>query len=138
MLSLFVNLCKKFYVFGYANYPNVWGSIESSLNEDWLVVLGLLAISAIIGFIAFMSQWQKSAIRTKRQFQMLLVLFVSFLILASIHLVSFQQMDFFSLLLLPTCLLLPFGFRSESLGMAASGAFYMLLAFSVMKFFIFT
>ena len=126
------------YVLGYSNYPTNLGYIESSLNEDWLVVTGLLAISAIIGFIAFMSQWQKSVIRTKRQFQMLLVLFVSFVILASIHLVSFQQMDFFSLLLLPICLLLPFAFRSESLGMAASGAFYMLLVFSVMKFFIFT
>ena len=133
----FIYLYAAFYILGYSNYPAILNSIESSLNGDWLVVIGLLAISATIGFISFLSQWQKSAIRTKSQFQMLLVLFVSFLILALVHLLSFQQMDFFSLLLLPICLLLPFAFRSESLGMAASGAFYLLLVFSVMKFFIF-
>jgi len=126
-----------FYVLGYSDVPILFRYSENILNGDWLVVLGLMAISALIGFLTFMSQWQKCAIRTKKQFQMLLVLFFTFLILASIHLLSFQQIDFFSLLLMPISLLLPFAFRSESMGMAASGAFYMLLAFSVMKFFIF-
>ncbi len=133
----FIYVYASFYVLGYSEVPIFFRYSERILNGDWLVVLGLMAISAVAGFLTFMSQWQKFAIRTKRQFQMLLVLFFTFLILASIHLLSFQQIDFFSLLLLPICLLLPFAFRSETMAMAASGAFYMLLVFSVMKFFIF-
>ena len=133
----FIYVYASFYVLGYSEVPIFFRYSERVLNGDWLVVLGLMAISAVAGFLNFMSQWQKFAIRTKRQFQMLLVLFFTFLILASIHLLSFQQIDFFSLLLLPICLLLPFAFRSETMAMAASGAFYMLLVFSVMKFFIF-
>jgi hypothetical protein len=133
----FIYVYSAFYVFGYSKLPALFWYTESTLNGDWLVVLGLLVISALMGFVTFMNQWQKSAIRTKRQFQMLLALFFIFLILALFHLLSFQQIDFFSLLLLPICLLLPFAFRSETVGMASSGAFYVLLAFSVMKFFIF-
>lgn len=133
----FIYVYASFYVLGYSEAPIFFRYSERILSGDWLVVLGLTAISALAGFLTFMSQWQKFAIRTKRQFQMLLVLFFTFLILASIHLLSFQQIDFFSLLLLPICLLLPFAFRSETMAIAASGAFYMLLVFSVMKFFIF-
>ena len=134
----FVYLYAAFYILGYSNAPTVFWYTKNVLNGDWLVVLGVLIVAAILGFVTFMSQWQKSAIRTKRQFQMLLVLFFTFLIIALIHLLSFQQIDFFSLLLLPISILLPFAFRSESMGMAASGAFYMLIVFSVMKFFIFS
>lgn len=133
----FIYVYASFYVLGYSEARIFFSYSERILNGDWFVVIGLMAISAIAGFLSFMSQWQKFAIRTKRQFQMLLILFFTFLILASIHLLSFQQIDFFSLLLLPICLLLPFAFRSETMAMAASGAFYMLLVFSVMKFFIF-
>ena len=133
----FVYLYAAFYTLGYSDRPIIFRHTLGDLNGDWLVVLGVLSVAAIMGFVTFMSQWQKSAIRTKRQFQMLLALFFTFLILALIHLLSFQQIDFFSLLLLPISILLPFAFRSESMGMAASGAFYMLIVFSVIKFFIF-
>lgn len=133
----FVYLYAAFYILGYSDLPTVFRYTVNALNGDWLVVLGVLTVAAILGFVTFMSQWQKSAIRTKRQFQMLLVFFFSFLIFAFIHLLSFQQIDFFSLLLLPISILLPFAFRSESMGMATNGAFYMLIVFSVMKFFIF-
>ena len=132
----FVYLYASFYILGYPDLPTIFRYTENVLNGDWLVVLGVLTVASIMGFVTFLSQWQKSAIRSKRQFQMLLVLFFTFLILAFIHLLSFQQIDFFSLLLLPISILLPFAFRSESMGMAASGAFYMLIVFSVMKFFI--
>ncbi len=134
----FIYLCAAFYFLGYSDLPAVFRYTEKILNGDWLIVLGILTISSILGFTSFMSQWQKSSIRTKRQFQMLLLLFFTFLIIALVHLLSFQQIKFFSLLLLPICLLLPFAFQSETTGMAASGAFYMLIVFSVMKFFIFT
>lgn len=133
----FVYLYAAFYILGYSDLPTVFRYTVNALNGDWLVVLGVLTVAAVLGFVTFMSQWQKSAIRTKRQFQMLLVFFFSFLIFAFIHLLSFQQIDFFSLLLLPISILLPFAFRSESMGMATNGAFYMLIVFSVMKFFIF-
>ena len=133
----FVYLYAAFYILGYSDLQTVFRYTVNALNGDWLVVLGVLTVAAILGFVTFMSQWQKSAIRTKRQFQMLLVFFFSFLIFAFIHLLSFQQIDFFSLLLLPISILLPFAFRSESMGMATNGAFYMLIVFSVMKFFIF-
>ena len=133
----FVYLYAAFYILGYSDLPTVFRYTVNALNGDWLVVLGVLTVAAILGFVTFMSQWQKSAIRTKRQFQMLLVFFFSFLIFAFIHLLSFQQIDFFSLLLLPISILLPFAFRSESMGMTTNGAFYMLIVFSVMKFFIF-
>ncbi len=122
-----------------------WPSLDVSLypekgllRADWLVVLGVLFFASIIGFVAFISQWQKSAIRSKRQFQMLLVLFIVLLLISIFYMLSFQQISFFSLLLLPLCLLLPFAFRSETLGMASSGVFYLLLSFSVIKFFIFS
>jgi hypothetical protein len=111
---------------------------EGLLRADWLVVLGILFFASIIGFVAFRSQWQKSAIRSKRQFQMLLVLYIVLLLISISYMLSFQQISFFSLLLLPLCLLLPFAFRSETLGMASSGVFYLLLSFSVIKFFIFS
>ena len=133
----FVYLYAAFYILGYSDLQTVFRYTVNALNGDWLVVLGVLTVAAILGFVTFMSQWQKSAIRTKRQFQMLLVFFFSFLIFAFIHLLSFQLIDFFSLLLLPISILLPFAFRSESMGMATNGAFYMLIVFSVMKFFIF-
>ena len=134
----FIYLNAAFYILGYSNTPTVSWYTKNVLNGDWLAVIGVLTVAAILGFVTFMSQWQKSSIRTKRQFQMLLVLFSTFLILALIQLLSFQQIDFFSLLLLPISILLPFAFRSESMGMAASGAFYMFIVFSVMKFFIFS
>lgn len=111
---------------------------KSMLRGDWPVVLGILFFASIIGLAAFITQWQKSAIRSKRQFQMLLVLFIVLLLISIFYLLSFQQISLFSLLLLPLCLLLPFAFRSETLGMASSGVFYLLLSFSVIKFFIFS
>lgn len=134
----FVYLYAAFYILGYSDVPTVIWYTKNVLNEDWLFVIGILTVAAILGFVTFMSQWKKSAIRTKRQFQMLLVFFFTFLVVALIHLLSFQQIDFLSLLLLPISILLPFAFSSESVGMAAIGAFYMLIFFSVMKFFIFS
>jgi|SaaInlStandDraft_1057018.scaffolds.fasta_scaffold01984_10 hypothetical protein len=113
-------------------------SSNTSIHGEWFVVVGILSIASIMGFTAFLSQWQKSAIRSKRQFQMLLSLFLLLLFLSLFYVLSFQHIAFFSLLLLPLSLVLPFAFRSDSIGMATSGVFYLLLTFSVIKFFIFS
>ena len=110
---------------------------QSALKGDWPMILSVLFIFSIMGFFTFFNQWKRTSIRTKRQFQMLLVLFLAFLLLSLVYILSFQQIHFFSFLILPISLLLPFAFKSETIGMATSGVFYMLLAFSVMKFFIF-
>ena len=113
-------------------------SYNGSIHGEWFVVLGILGIASIMSFIAFFAQWQKSAIRSKRQFQMLLSFFLLLLFLSLYYVLSFQHIAFFSLLLLPLSLVLPFAFRSEAIGMATSGMFYLLLTFSVIKFFIFS
>lgn len=126
------------YIFDYV--PSLQAALPEKkdvLKGDSFALLGIISVSSIIGFSTFLGQWNESSIRTKRQFQMLLCLFLCFLLFSVVYLLSFQHIDFFSLLLLPLCLLLPFAFRSQSLGMSTSGAFYLLLTFSVMKFFIF-
>ena len=126
------------YVFdGHPSFSLFDFNMTSGLKGDSFVLLGILSISSIMGFSSFLSQWQKSSIRTKRQFQMLICLFLCFLVISVFYVLSFQHIEFFSLLLLPLCLLIPFAFRSQSIGMTTSSAFYLLLVFSVMKFFIF-
>ena len=96
----FIYLNAAFYILGYSNTPTVSWYTKNVLNGDWLAVIGVLTVAAILGFVTFMSQWQKFY-SYEKTVSNVASSFLYFLILALIQLLSFQQIDFFSLLLLP-------------------------------------
>ena len=80
---------------------------------------------------------RKTKIQTSKQIRSLVVLLTTFLAFSIYQILSFQQIEFLSLVFLPLSILLILAFLGDSYANAAHILFYILFGYSVIKFFLF-
>ena len=106
-------------------------------SKDFLFVIIALAVFLIFAFIAMLQKGRTAKIQTNKRLRTLTLLVFLFLFCALYQLISFQQLDILSFVLIPLSILLIFCFLSYSYGLVITTLFYLLFAYSVMKFFVF-
>ncbi len=111
--------------------------LEFSENKDFLFVLASVCILLVLGIFSLIQKSQKTTINSKKQFRILLILAALFICCALYYIISYQQLDQLSLVVIPVSIFLTFSFLSKTYNLAALVLFYVVFAYSVIKFFLF-
>ena len=109
---------------------------EVQIKDFWFVTMAL-SVLLIFAFIAMIQKGRTAKIQTNKRLRTLTLLVFIFLFCALFQILSFQQLDILSFVLIPLSILLIFCFLSYSYGLVITILFYVLFAYSVMKFFVF-
>ena len=117
--------------------PSLWSShFEIPQKDFWFVTISLI-VFLVLSLFSVVFKMRQAKIQTNKQIRSLIILILFFFLLSLYELISFQQIDHFSLLIIPMSVLLIFAFLSDTYGMAANVLFYMVMVYSVIKFFLF-
>ena len=111
--------------------------LAQSENKDYLFVIATICILLVLGTLAVLAKSQKTTINSNKQFRILFILTLIFAICALYYIISFQQLDQLSLMLIPLSIFLIFSFLSKTYGIAATVLFYVVFGYTVIKFFLF-
>lgn len=118
------------------NFNVLSQNLQLEIKDFWFVIISL-GVFLLLCFFAVIIKSRKTKIQTSKQIRSLIVLVMTFLIFSLYHLISFQQIDHLSLVLIPMSILLILAFLSDSYAIAANVLFYIVFAYSVIKFFLF-
>ena len=117
--------------------PSLWSShLEIPQKDFWFVTISLI-VFLVLSLFSVVFKMRQAKIQTNKQIRSLIILILFFFLLSLYELISFQQIDHFSLLIIPMSVLLIFAFLSDTYGMAANVLFYVVIVYSVIKFFLF-
>lgn len=117
--------------------PSLWSShFEIPQKDFWFVTISLI-VFLVLSLFSVVFKMRQAKIQTNKQIRSLIILILFFFLLSLYELISFQQIDHFSLLIIPMSVLLIFAFLSDTYGMAANVLFYVVIVYSVIKFFLF-
>ena len=117
--------------------PSLWSShFEIPQKDFWFVTISLI-VFLVLSLFSVVFKMRQAKIQTNKQISSLIILILFFFLLSLYELISFQQIDHFSLLIIPMSVLLIFAFLSDTYGMAANVLFYVVIVYSVIKFFLF-
>ena len=111
--------------------------LAQSENKDYLFVIATICILLILGILSVLVKSHKTTINSNKQLRILFILTLIFAICALYYMLSFQQIDHLSLILIPLSIFLIFSFLSNTYGIAATVLFYVVFGYSVIKFFLF-
>jgi hypothetical protein len=103
---------------------------------DFLVTSGIFICSLILSMISIQAHIQKSSIRLKKMTRVLWWYIVLGLTLGVIDFLMHQQIQRFSLLMIPFSFFLTFSFSHKTLSSIAIGLFYVTITYSLLKFFL--
>ena len=117
--------------------PSLWSShFEIPQKDFWFVTISLI-VFLVLSLFSVVFKMRQAKIQTNKQIRSLIILILFFFLLSLYELISFQQIAHFSLLIIPMSVLLIFAFLSDTYGMAANVLFYVVIVYSVIKFFLF-
>ena len=117
--------------------PSLWSShFEIPQKDFWFVTISLI-VFLVLSLFSVVFKMRQAKIQTNKQIRSLIILILFFFLLSLYQLISFQQIAHFSLLIIPMSVLLIFAFLSDTYGMAANVLFYVVIVYSVIKFFLF-
>lgn len=111
--------------------------LTESENKDYLFVIATICILLILGTLSVLVKSHKTTINSNKQLRILFIVTLIFGICALYYMLSFQQIDHLSLILIPLSIFLIFSFLSNTYGIAATVLFYVVFGYSVIKFFLF-
>jgi hypothetical protein len=103
---------------------------------DFLVSSGIFLFSFLLSVISIQANIKKSSIRLKKLVQILWWLIFTSIALGLMDYFYFNQIERFSLLMIPLSFLLTFSFMHKTLFHVANGLFYSTLIYSFVKFFL--
>ena len=103
---------------------------------DFLVSSAIFIFSFFLSVISIQANIKKSSIRLKKLVQILWWLVFTSISLGVMDYVFFNQIERFSLLMIPLSFLLTFSFTHKTLFHVANGLFYSTLIYSFVKFFL--
>ena len=117
--------------------PSLWSShFEIPQKDFWFVTISLI-VFLVLSLFSVVFKMRQAKIQTNKQIRSLIILILFFFLLSLYQLISFQQIAHSSLLIIPMSVLLIFAFLSDTYGMAANVLFYVVIVYSVIKFFLF-
>lgn len=103
---------------------------------DFLVTSGIFLFSLILSLVSIQAQIQKSSIRLKKMTRILWWFVLVGLIIGLIDFFVYNQIQRFSLIMIPFSFFLTFSFTHKTLSAVAIGLFYVTLTYSFLKFFL--
>ncbi|MGC6433687.1 MAG: hypothetical protein ACON4M_05775 [Crocinitomicaceae bacterium] len=103
---------------------------------DFLVTLVIFLLSLILSFLSIQAHIRKSSIRLKKLTRVLWFMVVAGLLMGLIDFISHNQIQRFSLIMIPLSFFLTFSYFHKTLSSLAIGLFYITLSYSVIKFFL--
>lgn len=103
---------------------------------DFLVTSGIFLLSLILSFVSIQAHIKKSSIRLKKLTRILWWFVISGLIIGIIDFLIYNQIQRFSLIMIPLAFFLTFSFSHKTLSAVAIGLFYITLSYSFLKFFL--
>lgn len=111
-------------------------SVSEFLKVDIIVALVCSIILVLLSLNVLIQKFQVSSIRLKKLFRMLLLLTVMLCIAVVLDFLLFKNIQNLSLLFVPLALLLPYAFGEKKIRRVSVFIFYILLIYSVCKFFV--
>ncbi len=111
-------------------------SEQLKLHVDFVITLFVIGILFSLSIFSLRSRLQKSSLRLKNQIRLIWVFIWIIIILGSLNFYYFQEIEHFSLLMIPISLLLSYSFLHKNYGIIATIFFYLTIIYSVIKFFI--
>ena len=102
---------------------------------DFLVTSAIFLLSLILSFVSIQSHIKKSSIRLKKLTRILWWFVISGIIIGLIDFFFYNQIQRFSLIMIPFAFFLTFSFFHKTLSAVAIGLFYITLSYSFLKFF---
>lgn len=103
---------------------------------DFLVSTGIFIFSFLLSIISIQSNIKKSSIRLKKLVQILWWLILVGIILGLLDFFKYNQIERFSLLMIPLSFLLTYSFTHKTWFHVANGLFYSTFIYSLVKFFL--
>lgn len=103
---------------------------------DFLVSTGIFIFSLLLSIISIQSNIKKSSIRLKKLVQMLWWLILIGIVLGTLDYFKYNQIERFSILMIPLSFLLTYSFTHKTWFHVANGLFYSTLIYSLVKFFL--
>jgi hypothetical protein len=103
---------------------------------DLLVTLGILSVLFVLSLLSIRVRMRTSSIRLKKLVRVLWWLVLLFFLLGIFNLLVFEQIEQFSLLMIPLAFFMTFAFMHKTLNRAAIGLFYVTFGYSIVKFFL--
>jgi hypothetical protein len=103
---------------------------------DFLVTSGIFIFSLLLSLVSIQTNIQKSSIRLKKMTRILWWFVIVGLILGVIDFLRFNQIQRFSLIMIPFSFFLTFSFIHKTLSIVAVGLFYVTFIYSLVKFFL--
>lgn len=110
---------------------------KETLETDDLLVLVIFGLLFFIGFTAMFDRISKSSIRLKKQVQILIVFTVLSIGFGIINFILKNQINWLAIISVPFSFILTFAFHLKRFNKIAAIFFYLLLFYSILKFFIF-
>ncbi len=111
-------------------------SEQLKLHVDFVITLIVISILFSLSIFSLRSRLQKSSLRLKNQIRLIWVFIWIIIILGGLNFYYFQEIEHFSLLMIPISLLLSYSFLHKNYGIIATIFFYLTIIYSVIKFFI--
>lgn len=118
------------------DFPLFYSNFEITQKDFWFVTISIITF-LVLSLFSVVFKMRQAKIQTNKQIRSLIILTLFFFLLSLYQLISFQQIDHFSLLIIPMSVLLIFAFLSDTYGIAANVLFYVVMVYSVIKFFLF-
>ncbi len=119
------------------NYFSIFGQLSEQKNPiDFLITLIVLGIVFVLGILSLSSRLKKSSLRLKKQIRMITLFIWLTLIIGTLNIYYVLNIQQFSLLLIPISILLTYSFLHKNFSIIASIVFYLMISYSVIKFFI--
>jgi asparagine N-glycosylation enzyme membrane subunit Stt3 len=103
---------------------------------DFLVTLVIFLLSLILSFLSIQAYIRKSSIRLKKLTRVLWFMVIAGLLIGLIDFIAHNQIQRFSLIMIPLSFFLTFSYFHKTLSSLAIGLFYITLSYSVIKFFL--
>ncbi len=103
---------------------------------DFLVTFGIFILSLLLSLVSIQAHIQKSSIRLKKMARILWLFVFVGLIIGIIDYIIFNQIQRFSLIMIPFSFFLTFSFSHKTLSVVAVGLFYVTFLYSLLKFFL--
>jgi hypothetical protein len=137
ILPVFYALLLAFYINKEINFNFIESTKRYTQKElIFLISLVLFAILLISSWFGIRKRTQKSAIRFRKNTQILNIFLFFSILVGSFDWIIYQQYEWFCYCVIPIALFLPFSHLDQKSTKFASVLFFITLSFSVIKFFV--
>lgn len=103
---------------------------------DFLVTFAIFIFSLVLSFVSIQAHIKKSSIRLKKLARILWWFVIAGLLIGVIDFLVYNQIQRFSLIMIPFAFFLTFSFSHKTLSSVAIALFYITISYSFLKFFL--